>query len=298
MRLKFGSLVAAAVALAGNPSWADVLGSAQLSHFGYTLVDLNPHDGIAPALSFTPFGTQAASILSGRAYAGPSLGLGQYTQSGFTWSTSFAVFPEVRREVASEEAMVGGHMSGSVTDHTFTAGAQGRGSNTLASQTQASEFDVGALPVRRTDDSEGFPVLSVTPYTQVIWTGSVLLEVENTLGRRRNRFEQAFSQMSLELRDGANQVVDRFYAQVSTRKYQVDRVSQAWDLQTSFINNTAETQGGYMDLVLHTWGQSFRPAPIPEPGTPWLMLCGAGVLAATLRARKQSAVLISTSGAA
>src|SRR5690349_8677627 len=125
---------AAALGFMVLPAQADIAGSVRLENFGYRLIDLNPNDGIAPALAFND-----AAFSTGR---GPS---GDYDLTGLVastrrWMAPFQRFPQASRDVSAPNGWAEAALSGSVADHSYSAVVRGGALGRLDDAEFASTF--------------------------------------------------------------------------------------------------------------------------------------------------------------
>jgi len=265
-----------AMALLGHEAMAASSSSATLSNFRITLVDLAPDDGIAPALSFVGEGEPPYSSFAwGRAslYALPSgteLYNDFYQASGPT-----APFSSAQGSASHPNAVAVSSLQAAADrlgPHVFSA----QGSALATAGTQAMYYAGASAP--------GFISLTyaVTPFTQVLFDGDVLLEAgvtssdpsDQALARAElfaygqgDSGGQAASQSSRDLLD-ISADVSRPWASVSRA------------MGASFLNNGSATITGQIVVSVYVSGVS---SSVPEASALGLMLAGGVVVAGAQR---------------
>ncbi len=275
------SLAAVAVLVPGLAT-ADALAGARLTRFGYTLIDLNPGDGIAPALTLDVMGSFAsvrASVEEGPMGDAGKPPFGMVSRE-LGWSSPFVLFPQVARDVAMPLSSGSASLAGAVEDHSFSAATRAVAGNTLEDRLLAS---------RVITRSFAGAAMTLTPFTQVVWNGVLDLETQTTLGRRGLRTEVASASASVWLKDSAGTEMDSFSTELHVGPYAKDLKQQSFDVGLSWANASAASVTGQVAANLSLLSYSFLPVPVPEPGAPWLMLCGLGAIAAVHRRRGRAA---------
>ncbi|WP_157271041.1 PEP-CTERM sorting domain-containing protein [Azohydromonas aeria] len=264
-------------------AWSDTSATAALTNFGWRLVDLNPDDGIAPALSFNDapwFTGVGANAAEGPWPDGVSLPP-QSANASRSYGAYFSRFPQLAREAATAHASAAVMLSGDVAAQTYSAVASGQSRNTRADPLFSSSFFANYI-VNSQAPLPGLPPMTLTPFTAVVWSGELLLQASTTLPIRGNRFEQAGANAVLELRDRAtNERLASFSEFIATRRYRAESVSRALPLSLTWENATASAATAWFDTRLTAYGNSFQP--VPEPGTWALTLCGVALLAGVAR---------------
>lgn len=285
-------MAAVALAAAGwqGAARADVSAHASITGFGYRLVDLRPQDDIAPAISFDldfSRASQAVYAAEGHVPNGERLLRGLHGK-GMSWEAPFQFFPREQRSVATPNASATARMGGSLADGRYQALAEGHARNTPDDADFVSRFAASSIASDSSLVSDGVRAFSLTPYTQVIWSGHVALEAASTLGKRGGRFEEASAGVFMEVYDAARQPLDLFQRTLSVPRYRPAHLSERWDIELGFVNlGSDEWAHGFINTGVRVTGNAFLP--VPEAGTPWLMLCGLGVLAGALRRRPPAA---------
>lgn len=263
-----------AVALAGvtGSARADIAFDGRLSNFGYSLIDLAPDDGIAPALTFQFQGY----AIGGRVREGPWLlnqqapaaidfnKIGLYDRDGTVFRGA---------SLPNSSASVG--ISGAFADHSFNAFSRGRVHVDQSVPDFGGEYNAASLPARLS--------MSLAPMTQMVWSGTLSLFGENTLGRRGARTETNDILGSVAIHNAANTEV---YEQISKGFYLRGEGRQRDVSDFSLVYSNLGS--GWVDVGLTASMRGYGEAmsPVPEPGAHWLLLCGVGVLAGWRRFNK------------
>lgn len=269
------ALLGQATALAGTVS-----STATLSNFRITLVDLNPDDGIAPALSFVgegepPFSSYAWGRATLRSLADGSELFNDYYQiSGPTAPFSDAAGSSSNPNAVAVSSLEAG--ADRLGPHTFSA----VGSAGAPLGMQASYYAGAAAP--------GYINLtySVTPYTLVKFDGDVVLEA---------------GVVSSDPSDQSSAKAELFaYGQGGLTPSQSSRdllgisadMSQPWStvsraMSASFLNDAGGTITG--QLVVSVYVSGMATSAVPEASALGLVLAGGGVVGAAGARRQRRA---------
>ncbi len=283
MRLKFTPLVAAAfMAAAPTLVLADARSSVRLTQFGYSLIDLNPADGIAPAVTFDL--DNASAGLSARVSeqladenGNPIFGA---VQQSAEWHSSFQLFPNIERSVSvpSTEGRV--RMEGDVASRDYNVLLDAQVRTAPGDGLFFNEFELTAHP------ATGVSVtMRITPQTELVWTGHLALEAQKMPHAPGTRWGWSSAQARMVLRDASMSELASFEDRVSSYGRPPGLYAQESDIRLSFANHSDHMAGGLIESHFLIVGQT---PLIPEPGTPWLMLCGLGLVAGLLRRRRGS----------
>jgi hypothetical protein len=265
-----------AIACMGSAQ-ANVSLSASLSDFGYTLVDLNPADGIAPSVSFENKKYYLAGLIrEGSTPPGNTLPYG----SSFIKSGLFDENRSVMKSVEGPNSKAMAGVVGSFSNHSFAAFVSGQALNGKTDPLLASMFELEGNPAIQL-------VMSLAPFTRIVWTGNLSLAGEETLGRRGARVEAGSIQADVQIHgdDGAN--FDFVSGVVSLDVGIIDRKSKSLDVNLSFSNSSTDSMTAVLATTFAARGISFLP--VPEPSTPLLMLSGIGIMASLVRVKRRLA---------
>ncbi|WP_028999004.1 PEP-CTERM sorting domain-containing protein [Azohydromonas australica] len=272
--------VAAALAL-GLPlaAQAEVRGSFRLEDFGWTVVDLNPNDGMAAGVTF-----ETASFLTGltagvyrRGVDANGDPLPNDTGLSRSWSTGNVVFPNGGRSLSQPGSQATARMGGQAASGTYDIVMEGQGSRATALAGQHSAFETfGGM--------SGDIVLA--PLTELVWTGRLSMFVEKTgvgAGMRHEHVEARF-RMEMESEDPIFQA--RHELELDTRGRAPGRLSHEESLRLVFTNRNPYVLPASFEMSLGVQGYS-SANPVPEPGTVALMLAGLGVVGVAARRGKR-----------
>ncbi|NML14699.1 hypothetical protein [Azohydromonas caseinilytica] len=280
--------LAAALGAAPPGAWADASASVRLTDFGYRLIDLNPDDGIAPAMSVNPvsFFAELSTNASEWAQAGePGSPRTQLSRSR-DWTQAYQFFPSVGRAVATPHVEASAQLSGALAEHGFSAVLQGQARNPLADPALGGRFLVDAAPARLSGVS-GFQPILLTPFTQVVWTGRIALDALTTLPKVKGGRESAYAGAGISVWSYGGSFSDSFTAAVEVPRYRPGHASASHDIELFFANESAAPAYAVLSSQMRVEGQSFQP--VPEPAVAWLTLCGLGVIGACHRRQRRQA---------
>lgn len=272
-----------AVALLGHEAMAASSSSATLSNFRITLVDLAPDDGITPTLTFVgEGGPPFSSFAWGRAslYALPSgteLFTDFYQANGPT-----APFSSAEGSASHPNAVAVSSLQAAADrlgPHVFSA----QGSALAAAGAQAMYYAGASAP--------GYISLtfSVTPFTQVLFDGDVLLEAGVTSSDPSDQASARAEVFAYGQGDSGGQAPSQssrdllgISADVSQPWLSVSRAMSA-----SFLNNGSALITG--QLVASVYVSGVSSSAVPEASALGLVLAGGGVVAAGAQRRARIA---------
>jgi hypothetical protein len=271
-------LAALLLALGSNfcgSAYAAATASATIEHISYTLVDLNPNDGIAPSVTFADDLRGAYSKATARGWDGIDGGEifpnnaspGAFHPVGLAWTTSGTSF----------EAILSG--DGTIGGSKFTA--------------QASAF----MDDRHHDGDiqvvldSGKAKFTLSPMTAIRFPAdsSVSAEVNGTPGRITSEFAYVWSGLTItregfpntEFDDGKNITLNS-----STTK----GIHPAHEMNTTaldllYTNDTAIAFNGAVTASMTIYASSVAVIAVPEPAT--YLMFGAGLALLGLDVHRQ-----------
>lgn len=292
------ALLAVAALGAVGAAQADIHSKAKVSHFGYRLVDLRPEDGIAPGIEFL-----TAPELNGQTWGVARYGLSDARfpapnaplEAEDSAADAFKLFTPMALEVSNARVGSVSRISGSVLDHSLSFVARGslRSGAGEARRFAGTSYGAWAEPaaVWGTDNNR----FRLAPYTQVVWSGDVFMQVRTTVGSSQRVKEDAASRLLLTLGPAGEEPVAGLvrYLDVYAFKPRDKRWEGSFSMALS--NDGAETMTGALQLTVGVGGflrdmaaPGFAPAvsPVPEPRAWALMLCGLGMVAVAARRRR------------
>ncbi|NML16589.1 PEP-CTERM sorting domain-containing protein [Azohydromonas caseinilytica] len=284
MRCRVSPLALAAV-LAAMPfgARADATASLRLSDFGYSLIDLDSDDGITPAVSFDARSFRASVSASAVEQFRDANGQPDSVSRTDSWNAHFTLFPEIGRSASLPGASSSSVLSGSVAEHSYGAVLEGRARNGRGDGLFRTEFRAEAEPANGSFRLIGIQALSLTPFTELVWTGQLDLDSQSARRLPGMRYEASGARAELGLFDAAGRLIDGFEAQTQSSSGSGPDTRQL-DIRLSFANATDAVAHGHLASNLSVSGVTYLP--IPEPGTPGLLLGGLGLLAWALRRRQ------------
>jgi hypothetical protein len=279
---------------ASGPAHADIHSKARVSHFGYRLVDLRPDDGIAPGIE----------LLSPPELNGQTWGVARYgisdarfpapdapLEAEDTATDQFSLFAPMALSVSSARVGSAARISGSVEEHSLSFVARGTLSNDGrdARRFAGTRYDATAAPaaVLGTDANR----FRLAPYTQVVWSGDLFLQVRTTVGFSQRVKEDANAAVLLTLGEAAQEPVDGLVRSLEVYAFKPRDKRFSTSFSMALSNNGAETMTGALQLNVGVGGflrdmAAPTVSPVPEPQGLALMLCGLGVVALAARRRR------------
>jgi len=275
-----------ALALAGGLAHADSTGAGAVTSVSYTLIDLNPNDGVTPSISFAaPSGDYVGPYLDGYVRAStPNADIyREYTHQG----------------LAQTDTVTGGSSTAWSTASSSATGAAGVGFSTLAvSGSALSGVDISGVYHATADAPAAFFTLSAN--TEVVFTVTGWLTGKTTLGGNPDTgfVENGGAVLQLETSgpsaDGSSTVYDRQQgAAVAWYTVAADGTvsgeSQSWQgqLVSGYSNTTSAAVDGRFAALLSASGTSVvAAAVVPEPSTYALLLAGLAAVGGITRRRR------------
>jgi hypothetical protein len=274
IRPLFAAALAASLAVAfHHPARAAAGAEARIVDITYTLVDLDPGDGIAPAFSFVndPVVNRFRTELT----ADVSNSLLGTADNGINAAFSFIAALNLDRAVVGNQA----HASSSPTSASAWVLSEARG--------HASAFSSAESNLLFADDFG----LRLTPRTSITVTATATVTAFDTgvAGAEGHAFEFAQAAAFLRLRagdpgdgSGPQDTLSQRTALTTVDAFG-DAVDASGLLSVSFDNLSATPLFGY--LSVRSTASAFGVTPIPEPSVWSLALIGLGALAWRCRAQ-------------
>ncbi|NML16018.1 PEP-CTERM sorting domain-containing protein [Azohydromonas caseinilytica] len=268
--------LAAAAGLGPAAARADVLLGANFSGLDYRLTDLRPDDGSAAAMSLDGnIYSLRAEVADGPSRPGGGAPRSAYVDKSGVFQDGMALYREVSG--ARNQASFG--LSGSFQDGGLNMFVGGKAGNVRSSPQQSSWLLLYSHPAFHL-------AMTLAPYTQVTWSGKITVEAAQTLGRHGARYEEGWIEGGAYLKSPEGEYLDAAVNSVRINPGAVDSRRSVQDIDMSFSNLSAAPRQILLYTFMSGEGKSFFP--VPEPGTPWLMLCGVGVLAGTAGLRRRA----------
>lgn len=277
-------LCAALASTAPPPARADVHARLQLSNFGYSLVDLAPDDGVAPAVELFPERTATLSRVYSleRALGPDGLPLPDWS-SVVDHGAETGFFSPISRTVSQTSSGSSLALTGRVEDKSFATrldswAANGRGDGLADNSSSAI-----AQPAWDNEDTpDAHYSIVVAPHTALVWSGQLTMEVERGPRGVIGRHERAWSTAWFRLADSHYDDIDNWYASMDTKDRPPGLAHRDEQVQLTFANATDSVARGQLFIFLDTIAATSVEA-VPEPGTAALLLCGLGVVASAAR---------------
>lgn len=282
----FSLALAAALLAAVVPARADVSAQVRLGKFGFRLTDLDLNDGIQPGISFSPLLKSLDGGTTVLAFAQEERNPRDWIAEEFR-SNGFVAFKRMGVGASTPAVEAAARVSGGLVENIFDTRVFAGGSLLNgAATTVPREFAAYATTAFKND--VGFVV---TPNTRVDFMGHLRMDVERTVTGSSLLAEQVSA--SIE--------VGYSFAPFSQTRYTNElSLDSSSPLQASvsrrvvfrYDNATAEQGEGIFNLILQARGRTFAnpalqglspAAPVPEPGSAVLALCGLGVVAGAAR---------------
>lgn len=272
-----------------SPAWADTSSRAWLGNFSYTLTDLAPDDGIAPALTFTS-DPGYRSGLWGQFRVEPD---GQAPFGQVFAPPPAALFTPNALDHAGDGWSVTARIESGGTFESTTMEISALAKTALARMTTA---EAGANLLRNPVSDYDASAFTLTPHTRVVFSASYELSAKRSYGALvpgSFHNDEAQAAVWIEVYDQSDEPF-RFGPQFNVDG---ESVRDGWDtfsnglgfqasgVLTGHLENTGDTsmKGG---LLI---GSSLRDASfpaIPEPAALASMVAGLFVVGVSLRVRK------------
>lgn len=246
------TLAGACLALmASGPAQAAASASAEIGHLVFTLIDLDPLDGIDPAMMW------GGSEYS-QSYANTESG-------GWSWDSAFGWYMDT-------SAM-------STDSFSLASGMTGWGG-------ADAEAEVSGSPVAgvsRSANGSGYfsGSFTVTPWTGIVVTAPYTAWASTTLDSEWAR-GSAHLQFSLYTDDGSEEHYAQRFIEASSAG---ESNSASGTVRLTFANLSADAMGGNFWAQAYAYAQS--PQPVPEPAGAVMMLAGLLGVGAALRRRRE-----------
>lgn len=274
-----------ALALACGAAVADSRGAGAVTSVTYTLIDLNPNDGIAPSITF------ASSVSD---YAGP-------TATGYVRASTpdEDIYREYTRYGASPSSAISGGTSTAWSSTSSSAvGVAGVGVSSMKVKGEAlSTADISGVYYSAVESPLAHFTLSAN--TAVVFTATGWLTGQTTLGGDPDTgfVENGGAVLQLETRgpgQGGDTVYDRQQADAVAWYTQgangaVSGESKSWQgvLTSGYSNTNAFAVEGQFGIALSVAGTSV--AGVPEPSTYAMLLAGLAGVGCIARRRQSTA---------
>lgn len=217
--------------------------------YGWELIDLAPDDGIAPTITFN-------HELRG--------------------AVAMAVYSEYSQPIVVEEFRAS--PEGSVTVVAFTGDVQSSATFDSQQLHAAGDFgEMGYYASYATLDAH----YTLSAHTRLLFTGQAI----GTLDERADDAGMfSHAQVTVRL---SEQPAGPFFSReiASSRPGQGMSFDELFTLE--LVNDTAAPLSAHLTMLAHSAGNTWAPAPVPEPST-WLML-GAGLAITAAAARRRAA---------
>lgn len=271
---------------AAGPAWADVRARLQLEDFGWSLVDLRPGDGIAPGVTFDTSRINNRMVVrmqqrfagaDGQPLPDPYFSdeLDRYVgRQQFFPRASVFVFPGNGSATAAQ----GGD------DRRFAARVGGVLLNGPGDGVHTSQFDARTVPA----SSSFVGAIVLAPYTRLVWTGDLRMELETTGGERPHESAMAAFHMRMLGADGRR--LGGYSTRLTTEGAEPGLLVREQALSFSISNPRGTSLASTLEASMRASGYtSFDPAfalavaAVPEPGALGLMLAGMGVVGVAVR---------------
>ncbi|NML16019.1 PEP-CTERM sorting domain-containing protein [Azohydromonas sp. G-1-1-14] len=191
----------------------------------------------------------------------------------------------VTAQTPSVQAMA--RMSGQLgAGSTFNIATRGSILNDASVQ-ESRSFQAGASPAGQSDRW-----YEVTPYTKVIFSGFLDMDVRRNLPNTDKFLQIARTRMVVEHSLSPNNEVA--YLEYGLELVYEPDTHKSWSGRETFVyeNASGRPGSGYISIQVGSEGEIFRrlnvgssapAAPVPEPASAALMLCGLGVVAGVAR---------------
>ncbi len=260
------TVVAAVIALTATGLASASTASANFSDFHIELIDLDPSDGIAPAVQFED--VQGGSFVAAESGT-PADHLTDLHLGG-------QVFGGANSSATHDAASASAQLNGDA----FASGAQ------AAATASADLRDTYGAASVWLGDGSNVVTFTLTPHTRLVISGDATASVMSTIDDPN---ADAWASIYLKLTDytGLDQVSDggAEAEQFSTDGARPSELVDSRSVEISFDNATADSAGGIFYGAIDV-SVSDLSLSVPEPATGALLLSGLG-LAGLLRRRRR-----------
>jgi len=275
----------AMAAVAAMPAHATATSNASFGNLTITLTDLDLNDGVAPSLSFGPYGK-------------PYVAVGTHG-----WGDDY-----ISHEYSKAASTMGGTLSGQLTDPLSSAQVHLAAANTVAGFTSMSTSGQaastpdghGAYYGYASGSNPSARAFTLSANTRLTISVAGALSTTTTIGYNLEADQGEYALASLLLgltaynQDGVETVDSRFYEMGSYFNVRDDGTTMGehydWNglLSVEYSNLSAFAANGYLDTAVAISGLSAVGA-VPEPETWGMLLAGLALVGTVSRRRGQRA---------
>ncbi|WP_020654913.1 PEP-CTERM sorting domain-containing protein [Massilia niastensis] len=268
-----------ALLLLSTPALADIYSRFSVRDLGYTLQDLDPNDGITPALSFgVPEGS----------WTGPWQAGARLDYFGL-WPDDSPLWPDKVDQVSLEDVAEPGEFAGVAA---YYGNHMAIGSGVIGGAVQdemlsasADSVPGGMLAITAHTSGESAPFLfTLTPHTRVSFTAESSATIDTVPRDNYDDFLQATTALLLWNAGLVLSAQDRRSYAGGTGSGLLPHVDDTVTLSGSFDNRSAAPAYGAAQYRISLDTMSHRISPVPEP-LPLAMLLAGGLLLAARRRR-------------
>lgn len=282
----FSLTLATALLAAMVPARADVSAQVRLGQFGFRLTDLDRNDGILPGISFSPLLKSLDGGTTVLAFAQEERSPRDWIAEDFRYN-GFVAFKRMGVGASTPAVQAAARVSGGLAANIFDTRIFAGGSILNdAATTVPREF--AAYATTSFQNRVGFVV---TPNTRVDFMGRLRMDVERTVTGPSLLAEQVSASIDVDY-SFAPFAQTRYTNQLNLDSNSPLQASVSRRVVFSYKNATAEQGEGIFNLIVQARGGTFAnpalhalspAAPVPEPGSAALALCGLGVVAGAAR---------------